>query len=481
MKKTLILIMFAIAGLTAMAQYQPVRMVQPLNVSHYRSLVVSVYGNGHVNVVQDVDDYVIFYLCTADDTATLPDGIMRVWDSDFGYGDIGITSYPTVLNVELHLKTDNLYISACDYSTVNLTSANNRDSLVYNSLTLQADDHATTMTERHVHAETIKLRASYFGLVRCYSYTSPLHEETLWGNGIIRVGVRNGEYDHNTAMEMTTLGNTRMSMVRYKPIERVHLSLLAGFHNWGTSQLNGLAGTEYVFDYRDVAYWERNAWEDAASARTNLGNLQLELSYDIVAREHYTIGLGLGYERNSYRLRHPFVSWVEATDIPVQTNKINTTLYGYTGFTILPEIGVMYRGLDQVPGSWSTRFTTNYLTMPIQFTYHADRRHTKGFHAGVAVVPGMAISKGRLTRHFSGYGGRTWASYSYVTGDTTWGFIRYDAHDEQSVKVNAKVDVRLTVGWANWSVFLQLSTVPVLADERTLGLYPMKLGLKIQL
>ena len=60
MKKTLILIMFAIAGLTAMAQYQPVRMVQPLNVSHYRSLVVSVYGNGHVNVVQDVDDYVVF-------------------------------------------------------------------------------------------------------------------------------------------------------------------------------------------------------------------------------------------------------------------------------------------------------------------------------------------------------------------------------------------------------------------------------------
>ena len=481
MKKTLILIMFAIAGLTAMAQYQPVRVVQPLNVSHYRSLVVNVFGNGRVNVVQDVDDYVVFHLCTADDTATLPDGIMKVWDSDFGYGNIGITSYPTVLNVELHLKTDNLYITACDYSTVNLTSANNGDSLVYNSLTLQADDHATTMTERHVHAETIKLRASCFGLVRCYSYTSPLHEETHWGNGIIRVGVRNGEYDHNTAKEMTTLGNTRMSMVRYKPIERVHLSLLAGFHNWGTSQLNGLAGTEYVFDYRDVAYWERSAWEDAASARTNLGNLQLELSYDIVAREHYTIGLGLGYERNSYSLRHPFVSWVEAANIPVQTSKINTILFDYTGFTILPEIGVMYRGRDQVPGSWSTRFTTNYLAMPIQFTYHADRRHTKGFHAGVAVVPGMAIAKGTLTRHFSGYGGKTWDGYSYVTGDTTWGFIRYDAHDEQSVKVNAKVDVRLTVGWANWSVFLQLSTMPVLADKRTLGLYPMKLGLKIQL
>lgn len=473
--------MFAVEGLTAMAQYQPVRMVQPLNVSHYRSLVVNVFGNGRVNVVQDVDDYVVFHLCTADDTATVPDGIMKVWDSDFGYGNIGITSYPTVLNVELHLKADNLYIAACDYSTVNLTSANYRDSLVYNSLTLQADDHATTMTERHVHAETIKLRASYFGLVRCYSYTSPLHEETLWGNGIIRVGVRNGEYDHNTAKEMTTLGNTRMSMVRYKPIERVHLSLLVGFHNWGTSQLNGLAGTEYVFDYRDVAYWERNAWEDAASARTNLGNLQLELSYDIVAREHYTIGLGLGYERNSYRMRHPFVSWVEATDIPVQTNKINTTLYEYTGFTILPEIGVMYRGRDQVPGSWSTLFTTNYLSMPIQFTYHADRRHTKCFHAGVAVVPGMAISKGTLTRHFSGYGGKTWVSYDPVAGDTTWGFKRYDVHDEQSVKVNAKLDVRLTLGWANWSVYLQLSTVPVMADERTLGLYPMKLGLKIQL
>ena len=153
MKKTLLLIMLAIAGLTVMAQYQPVRMVQPLEVSHYRSLIVNVFGNGRVNVVQDVDDYVVFHLCTADDTATLPDGIMKVWDSDFGYGNIGITSYPTVLNVELHLKADNLYITACDYSTVNLTSANNRDSLVYNSLTLQADDHATTMTERHVHAE----------------------------------------------------------------------------------------------------------------------------------------------------------------------------------------------------------------------------------------------------------------------------------------------------------------------------------------
>ncbi len=481
MKKTLLLIMLAIAGLTAMAQYQPVRMVQPLSVSHYRSLVVNVFGNGRVNVVQDVDDYVVFHLCTADDTATVPDGIMKVWDSDFGYGNIGITSYPTVLNIELHLKTDNLYITSCDYSTVNLTSANNRDSLVYNSLTLQADDHATVMTERHVHVETIRLRASYFGLVRCYSYTSPLYEETHWGNGIIRVGVRNGDIDHSMAKEMTTLGNTRMLMVRYKPIERVHLSLLAGFHNWGTSQLNGLAGTEYVFDYRDVAYWERNAWEDAASARTTLGNLQLELSYDVVAREHYTISLGLGYERNSYRLRHSFVSWVEATDIPVHTSMINATLYNYTGFTILPEIGVLYKGRDQVPGSWSTRFTTNYLAMPLQFTYHADRRHTKGFHAGVAVVPGMAISKGTLTRHFSGYGGKTWVSYDPVAGDSTWGFKRYDVHDEQSVKVNAKVDVRLTVGWANWSVFLQLATVPVLADERTLGLYPMKLGVRIQL
>ena len=481
MKRILILIMLAIAGLTAMAQYQPVRMVQPLNVSHYRSLIVNVFGNGRVNVVQDTADYVVFNLASPADTATLPDGIMKVWDAHYGDGNIGILSYPTLLYVDLHLTTRDLYITAVDYSTVNLTSANNRDSLVYSSLTLQADDHATTMTERHVHAETIKLRASYFGLVRCYSYTSPLHEETLWGNGIIRVGVRNGEYDLSMAKEITTLGNTRMSMVRYKPIERVHLSLLVGFHNWGTSQLNGLAGTEYVFDYRDVAYWERNAWEDAASARTNLGNLQLELSYDIVAREHYTIGLGLGYERNSYRLRHPFVSWVDATDIPVQTNKINTTLYEYTGFTILPEIGVMSRGRDQVPGSWSTRFTTNYLSMPIQFTYHAERCHTKGFHAGVAVVPGMAISKGTLTRHFSGYGGKTWVSYDPVAGDTTWGFKRYDVHDEQSVKVNAKLDVRLTVGWANWSVYLQLSTVPVMADERTLGLYPMKLGLKIQL
>ena len=481
MKKITILLMLAVAVLGAKAQYQPVRMVQPLSVSHYRSLVVNVFGNGRVNVVQDVDDYVVFHLCTADDTATLPDGIMKVWDSDFGYGNIGIISYPTVLNVELHLKADNLYISACDYSTVNLNSANNRDSLVYNGLTLQAEGHATVTTDRHVHTETMRLMASDFGIVRCHSYTSPKHDETRMRNGIIRVAVRNGAYDHSLAKEMTIVGNTRMAAVRYKPIERVHLNLLVGFHNWGTSQFNGLAGTEYVFDYREVAYWERNAWEDAASARTNLGNLQLELSYDIVAREHYAIGLGLGYERENYHLRHPFVSWVEATDIPVHTNKINATLYDYTGFTILPEIGVLYRGREQVPGDWNTHFTTNHLTLPLHFTYFSDRRHTKGFHAGVAVIPGMALSKGTLTRHFSGYGGTRMSSYNPVTGDTTWGFIRYDVHDEQSVKVNAKVDVRLTVGWANWSVFLQLSTVPLLADDRTLGLYPMKLGASIQL
>ena len=475
MKKIILSLMLIVAGLSVMAQYQPVRMVQPLSVSHYSSLVVCVFGNGRVNVVQDTADYVVFNLCTADDTATLPDGIMRVWDSEFGIGNIGIWCYPTVLYAELHLKTDYLYIAACDYSTVNLNSANNRDSLVYISLTLQAEGHASAITERHVHTETMRLMASDFGLVRCYSYTSRMR------NGIINVSVRNGEYNQSLAKEMTIVGNTRMAAVRYKPIERVHLNLLVGFHNWGTSQLNGLAGTEYVFDYREVAYWERNAWEDAASARTNLGNLQLELSYDIVAREHYAIGLGLGYERENYHLRHPFVSWVEATDILVQTNKINTTLYDYTGFTILPEIGVLYRGYDQVPGGWNTHFTTNYLTLPLYFTYYADRRHTKGFHAGVAVIPGMALSKGTLTRHFDGYGGTRMSSYNPVTGDTTWGFIRYDVHDEQKVKVNAKVDVRLTVGWANWSVFLQLSTVPLLADERTLGLYPMKLGASIQL
>lgn len=481
MKRTILLLTLIAAGLGAEAQYQPVRMVERLSVSHYKSLVVSVVGNGRVNVVQDTADYVVFNLCTASDTATLPDGIVKVWDGEYGYGSIGIASHPAVLYTELHLKTNNLYLSAYDYSTITLDSPNHRDSLVYDMLVMQADRHSTIHTDRHINCQSIRLSASDFGLVYCYSYTSPVHEEGRLGNGIVRVSRRNGEWDNYFKREFTVVGNTRLATVRYRPIERVRLSLLAGFHNWGNSQLNGLAGTEYVFDYRDVAYWERQAWEDGAAARTNLGNLQLELSYDIVARQHYTVGLGLGYEHNSYHLRHPFVSWVEGVDIPVHTNKINTTLYNYTGFAILPEIGELHRGAKPVPGSWSTRFATDYLTLPVHFVYYADRHHTKGFHAGVAVVPGMALAKGTLTRHYSGFGGRCLASYSAVTGDSTWGYVRYDVHDEQKVKLNAKVDVRLTVGWANWSVFLQLSTVPVIADDRTLPLYPMKLGACVSL
>lgn len=481
MKKTALFLVLIALLQGAKAQYQPTQMVQSLDVAHYRSLMVCVFGNGRVNVVQDTADYVVFNLASPADTATLPDGIMKVWDSQFGNGNIGILSYPTLLYVDLHLTTRDLYITAEDYSTVSLNSPNSRDSLVYNHLTLQAGGHSNIFTERHINTGMIRLTVSQYGIVHCYSYLSPKHEENHMGGGIISVGVRNGQYDHSRANEWTTVGNTRLAVAHYKPIKRVHLSLLAGFHNWGTSQLDGLSGTEYVFDYRDVAYWERNAWEDAASARTTLGNLQLELSYDIVAREHYTVGLGLNYEHNDYRLRHPFVSWVEETDIPVQTSMINTTLHNYTGFSILPEIGVLRRGRDQVPGSWNTHFTTNYLSLPIHFTYYADRRHEKGFHAGVTLVPGLALSNGTLTRHFSGYGGKHWDSYNPVTNDTTYGFLRYDVHDEQKVKLNPKVDLRFTLGWANWSVFLQLSTLPVIADDRTLGLYPMKLGAMIQL
>jgi hypothetical protein len=59
--------------------------------------------------------------------------------------------------------------------------------------------------------------------------------------------------------------------------------------------------------------------------------------------------------------------------------------------------------------------------------------------------------------------------------------MAFDIHDVQELKVNAKVDVRLTVGWGNWSLFLQLSTIPIIADERTLDLYPMKMGAIIRL
>lgn len=474
----------ALAAWPAAAQYESVRMVQQLGELPQREVMFSAFGYAKVKVVQDDSNYVVFNLFRIEDTASLPDGLMYVEDSDndlLKCVRIMVSDFPTVLSVELHLKTRSLLIDAVDYSTIRLSSANGRDSLMYEALSLQAVGHGTVLVENHIHAENIKLYASHLGMVYCYSYRSPKYYEERLNQGVIRVGARNGKFLGWDKDDWHTFGNAGLAIRRYKPIERIHLSLLGAFHNWGTSSLNGLSGTEYIYDYSAGYYWERNAWEDAASVRTALGSIQLELTYDVVARERFTIGFGLGYERDVYRFRHPFVSFVEGEDISVQTQRMSTTLYDYNGFTILPEIGEIRHRRQPVEGTWNSRFVTGYLSLPISFTYYADSRHSKGFHAGVAVLPGMALATGKLIRHFDAYGGVEEDSYNPTTGDTAWGHVRYDIHDVQEVKLNPKLDVRLTLGWANWSVFLQLSTVPLLHNEATLDLYPMKLGARIKL
>lgn len=480
--KKMVVMAVCLAAMPLVAQGQPLKMVQRLDgLRVYRSLVVEAWSRSNVQVVQDTADYVEFTLYNAADTATLPDGIIQVKPSDFGSGNLYIKGFPTVLGVELHLQTRSLYLIAGGYSDVTLAARRMGDSLVYDQLTLQADMQGMLVANSHIHAAGIALHASDNGVVYCQSYTSPKYYEEQHRGGVIGVGMRNGERDKNATDSWQVRGNTHLATASYRPVDRMHLGLMAAFHNWGTSSLNGLSGTEYIFDYRTGYYWERNAWEDAASAHTDLGNVQVELSYDVVAREHFAIGLGLGYERDVYRMRHPFVSYVEREDIPVNTDRMSTTLYSYTGFSILPEPGPIYWGRKPLAGGWSSRLETNYLTLPLHFTYYVDRRHRKGFHAGVAVIPGMALSSGRLIRHYDAFGGREVVDQPVATGDTVWGAVRYDIHDVQEVKVNPKLDVRLTLGWANWSAFLQLSTIPLLRSEETLGLYPMKLGARIQL
>ena len=143
MKKILLITILSIASWPLIAQYQPVMMRQTLELSDYRGLTVSSFGNAQVTIVQDTIDYVAFFVTSAADTATLPNGLIKVFDSNYGYGNIGILSYPTVLFVELHLQKNDLYIAAEDYSSVTLNSANSRDSLQYKRLVLQSSGHST--------------------------------------------------------------------------------------------------------------------------------------------------------------------------------------------------------------------------------------------------------------------------------------------------------------------------------------------------
>lgn len=482
--KKIVLMVVALAAWPAAAQYESVRMVQQLGELPQREVMFSAFGYAKVKVVQDSSNYVVFNLFRIEDTASLPDGLMYVEDSDndlLRCVRIMVSDFPTVLSVEVHLKTRSLLIDAVDYSTIRLSSANGRDSLVYDNLFLNAQGHGTVEVTNHINAGSIRLYAGQLGMVGCSSYSSPKYSEERVNQGVIRVGARNGKFLSWDKDDWHTFGNAGLAIRRYKPIDRIHISLLGAFHNWGTSSLNGLSGTEYIFDYNTGYYWERNAKEDASSVRTALGSVQLELTYDIVAREHFAIGLGLGFEHDVYRFRHPFVSYVEGEDISVTTQRMSTTLDDYHGFTILPEIGgIRYRRLP-VEGSWNSRFITDYLSLPIHFTYYADWRHRKGFHAGVSLLPGMAVATGKLIRHFDAYGGVEEDSYNPTTGDTTWGHVRYDIHDVQEVKLNPKLDLRITLGWANWSVFLQMSTIPLLHNEAALELYPMKLGARIKL
>ncbi len=445
MKRILPLLLLLAAALAGRAQYRPVKMVQPLGDLKYATLLVTVSGHARVNIVQDTANFAVFHLTREADTATLPDGLLYARELDVPLSGLHIyvAGFPTLLSAELHLKNKELLVSATEYSMVTLTSANGHDSLTFDAVTLQAEGHSTLAVKPHLHARRVILRAAHFGMVDCFSYTSPLYEEIATENGLVRVLDRNGEWvpAANKGSVVTNLAGLPQ---RYRPAERIHLSLLGGFLNWGTTMLGGFTEANRIH----TAEWLHR---EAAFARTTWSNWQLEASYDIAALPHFTAGVGVGYERNVFKLEQPA---------------------DYSGGFNFVTVGTV-AGDD---GEWESRVTTQYLTLPIHFLYHSDSRHRKGFHAGVALVPGIALQDGRLERHYYAAGGATPDSWSAV--DTTWGYIHYNIHDVTPVPIRPKFDLRITLGWSSWSLFLQMTPMTVVTDQR---LQPLKVGVKIQL
>lgn len=445
--------MFLLAALGGAAQ-EPTKLIQRLDLSSQKYLMIHVGGEyASVAIYQDTEDYVAVRNPLWNDSSLTSQPLFELTQNDFLH-TLWVGGNARAGAIEIHTKRNDLDIYSRLYNHVGVYAAKAHDTVRLRSIRVQTDDYSMVEIGSPLVAEDVQLIAEKHSTIYYHSYAAERYSENTKESGIIYGGMRNGEslakrhglFNYNT-------DGYKLLEYRYRPAQRLHLSLTAALLSAGSKPLSGFGWTEnrYVEDY---PYPEM---------KTTLGCYQLTVSYDIVCRKHFAFGLGLEYSYNRFKYQDPYVDFYY--------NRYEPDEFGRPDNNYLVPMEPPYGGGDSLQ-YWSSQLTAKYIAIPFGVTYYANQNHRKGFHVGLELVPSFGISDGKLRRRYS-----QWEEIE--DGNITNGFV---VNDYYPVTLYTMIDLRLSIGWGAWSFMVQGSPDSANWGFRTpSSVYPFRMGVKVSL
>lgn len=449
--------LFLLAALGATAQ-EPTKLIQRLDLSSQKYLMIHVGGEyTSVVIYQDTEDYVAVRNPLWNDTSLTSQPLFELTQSDFFY-TLWVGGNARTGVIEIHAKRDNLDIYSCLYNHVGVYPAKAGDTVRLRSIRVQTDDYSMVEIGSPLLAEDVRLIAEKHSSIYYHTYMAERYSENTKESGIIYGGIRNGEslakkhrlFDYNTE-------GYKLMEHRYRPAQRLHLSVTAALLSAGSKPLSGFGWTENRY-YEDYPYPEM---------KTTLGCYQLTMSYDIVCRKHFAFGLGLEYSYNRFKYQDPYVDFYY--------NRYEPDEYGRPDNNYLVPMEPPIGGGDSLQ-YWSSQLTAKYVAIPIGVTYYADKNHRKGLHVGLELVPSFAINDGTLNRHYSQWDEQD--GTNHVSGVII--------NSKQPMQLYTLLDLRLNIGWGAWSIMMQGSPDSAnwsfsSSDSGLINVYSFRMGVRVTL
>ena len=444
-----------LVALGAAAQ-EPTKLVQRMDLSSQKYLMIHVGGEyASVAIYQDSEDYVAVSNPVWNDSAQTSQPLFELTQTEFFY-TLWVGGNARAGVIEIHTKRDNLDIYSRLYNHVGVYAVQAHDTVRLRSIRVQTDDYSMVEIGTPLVAEDVQLIAEKHSTIYYHTYMAERYSENTKEHGIIYGGMRNGAslakkhglFDYNTE-------GYKMFEHRYRPAQRLHLSVTAALLSAGSEPLSGFGWGESAYMERVIPYPEM---------KTTLGCYQLTMSYDIICRKHFAFGLGLEYSYNQFKYKDPYVDFCH-----FDQEIIDNVVLGSADYLMPTE--PPYGGGDSLQ-YWSSQLTAKYIAIPFGVTYYADKNHRKGLHVGLEMVPSFAINNGTLNRRYSQWGEQD--ANSHVPGTII--------NSNQTIELYTMVDLRLSIGWGAWSVVVQGSPDSANWGFRTpRSVYPFRMGVKVTL
>ena len=438
------------------AAQEPTKLVQRLDLSSQNYLLILVGGEyTSVAIYQDTVDYVAVRNPLWRDSALLDQSLFELVQHDF-FSTLWVQGNARTGVIEVHLRRDDFDINTRYYNHVAIVGG---DTLRLRKLRVTADDYSLVEVRSPLVAEDVALIAEKHSTIYYHTYRAERYSENTKESGIIYGGERNGEslagkhhlFDYHTE-------GYKLMEYRYRPAQRLHLSVTAALLSAGRKPLSGFGWTVNQYPEDEVPFPE---------LKTTVGCYQLTMSYDIICRKHFAFGIGLEYSYNRFKFKDPYVDFLHydrtnAGEVIVASNDYLTA------------VEPPYGGGDSLQ-YWSSRLTAKYVAIPIGVTYYADRNHRKGFHVGLELVPSFAINGAQLHNRYSQWSDR---DDQGVEGNIVNGY--------RAIRTYTTVDLRLSLGWGAWNIVVQGSPDSAnwgfsFTSNSLVPVYPFRMGVKVTL